>query len=530
MDEQLMKIEENRGMIESICLGAFLKNLTSYKEYPLSTDDFMYDKTIFFFSLGKALSERYTELDEHTVLSFVKNNKKTLEEYERYGGWQSIKNAMELANVKNTDAYVDDLAKNNLLVNLRLQGFNITEDIIIDGRKINPFERFSDMTAKDVELFYEGLLSKSSVESIAQQVKMENLIITEEIKEQLKEHENAGTPYDIMFEYTEKEIGESDDETPKYIYSLPTLSNITNGLHNGGGNTQILAHSGQGKSTITFFNFLLPLIYRGESCIIVSNEQGVEYFRTMLYAFISANIFKYYKLTRKKITNGMFTDEEDRLITKISKFLIDRGFEDNLKFISMEEFNVDEIMRMCKQLICHKGFSAILIDTMKAEDSSASNYVGSMTEAVKKLDYFGNKYNCKIIMTQQLTSSSEGQNAYLTASEISECKAVKTVADILLLMRTVVNNLELDEKNKDFYLKPYKLVKGLDGKWKKRYITFTSDDINNNKYRLLFVNKSRHGESGDVLLLKFESHTGRFVEIGICDHVARRTLVQGKKY
>ena len=29
MDEQLMKIEENRGMIESICLGAFLKNLTS---------------------------------------------------------------------------------------------------------------------------------------------------------------------------------------------------------------------------------------------------------------------------------------------------------------------------------------------------------------------------------------------------------------------------------------------------------------------------------------------------------------------
>ena len=69
----------------------------------------MYDKTIFFFSLGKALSERYTELDEHTVLSFVKNNKKTLEEYERYGGWESIKNVMALANVKNTDAYVDDL-------------------------------------------------------------------------------------------------------------------------------------------------------------------------------------------------------------------------------------------------------------------------------------------------------------------------------------------------------------------------------------------------------------------------------------
>ena len=32
------------------------------------------------------------------------------------------------------------------------------------------------------------------------------VINIEQIKEQLKEHENAGTPYDIMFEYTEKEI------------------------------------------------------------------------------------------------------------------------------------------------------------------------------------------------------------------------------------------------------------------------------------------------------------------------------------
>ena len=120
MDEQLLRIEENRPMIESICLGAFLKNLTSYKEYKVSVDDFMYDKTIFFFSLGKAMSEKYSELDQNTVLSFVKNNKETLDEYERFGGWQSIKNAMELANVNNTTAYVDDLAKNNLLMNLRI--------------------------------------------------------------------------------------------------------------------------------------------------------------------------------------------------------------------------------------------------------------------------------------------------------------------------------------------------------------------------------------------------------------------------
>lgn len=530
MDEQLLKIEKNRKIIEEICLGAFLKNLTSFREYKVSVDDFIYEKTVFYFSLGRAMSEKYTELDENTVLSFVKNNDDTLMEYNRFGGWEYIKEIMELANVNNTDAYIDNLAKNNLLMNLRYKGFNVADDIIIDGRKINLLELFNDYTAKDIEVFYEGLLSRCSVESISQQVKIENLIITDEIKEKLKEHENAGVPFDIMFSYSESELGISDDDSRKDIYSLPLLSGAVNGLHNGSGNTMILAHSGQGKSTITFFNFLLPMIYRGETCLIISNEQSVEYFRTMLYSFISANVFKNYNLTRKKITNGDFTKEEEDLISKISDFLINRGFRENLKFITMEQFSVDEIMRISKPLIAHEGVSTILIDTMKAEDSSSSNYVGVMTEAVKKLDSFGNKYQVKIIMTQQLQSGTEMQNAYLTASEISECKAVKTVSDILLLMRTVVNDLELDERNKDFFLKPYKRKKGMDGKWRKQYINFTEDEIKNNKYRLIFVNKNRHGETGDVLLVKFDSFIGKFTEVGLCSYVSRKSFSQGRRY
>ena len=532
MDEQLLKIEENRPMVESICLGAFLKNLTSYKEYKVSVDDFMYDKTIFFFSLGKAMSEKYSELDQNTVLSFVNNNKETLEEYERFGGWQSIKNAMELANVNNTDAYVDDLAKNNLLMNLRLQGFNVTEDILINGKKINPYDDlFDTYNAKEVEQFYEGLLSRCSVESISQQVKLENVIITKEDREKLKEKEHAGTPYDVMFKYTEKEIGESNDEKEKYIYSLPILSGITNGLHNGGGNTQILAHSNVGKSSITFFNFILPMIYRGESVVVVLNEQDRLYFSTMLYSFVASNVFKYYKLTRKKIKNGDFNQQEEELMEKINKFLIDRGFEDNLKFIVMEDFNVDEVMRICKPLICHQGFTTILIDTLKAQDSSASNYVGAMTEAVKRLDSYGNKYKVKVILTQQLTSATEMQNAYLTSAEISECKAVKTVSDVLLLMRKVVNDLELDEKNKDWFLRPYKLVNSaMDGKWRKKYITFTEEERKNNFYRLIFVNKNRNGQADDVILVRFDGLTGRFIEVGQCEFVSRKTFNQGKKY
>ena len=250
----------------------------------------------------------------------------------------------------------------------------------------------------------------------------------------------------------------------------------------------------------------------------------------MLYSFIASNVFKYYHLTRKKIKNGDFNEKEEELMDRINKFLIDRGYEDNLKFIVMEDFNVDEVMRICKPLICHQGFTTILIDTLKAQDSSASNYVGAMTEAVKRLDSYGNKYQVKVILTQQLTSATEMQNAYLTSAEISECKAVKTVSDILLLMRKVVNELELDEKNKDFFLRPYKLTKGMDGKWRKRYITFTDDERKNNLYRLIFVNKNRYGQADDIILVRFDGLTGRFIEVGQCEHCSRKSFTQGRKY
>lgn len=530
-DEQKDKIMENRIFIEEVTLGSFLKNLISYKEYKVSKDDFLYEKSVFFFSLGKTLSERYTELDEHTTLSHVKSNKRTLEKYEKWGGWEEIERIMSMANINNTDAYVDNLAKSNLLINLRDKGFNITQNININGNVINPFDRFNNMNAKEVEQFYEGLLSRCSVESISQQVKMENVIFTKEDREKLKEKEFAGTPFDIMFSYTEKECGISDDETEKFVYSLPMLSSICNGLHGGNGNTQILAHSNVGKSSITFFNFILPLIYRGESVVIILNEQDRIYFSTMLYSFIASNVYRYYNLTRKKITNGDFNEKEEKLMEEISQFLIRREFEDNLKFITMEEFNVDEVIRITKPLICHQGFTTVLIDTMKAQDSSANNYVGAMTEAVKKLDYFGNKFKVKILLTQQLTSGTEMQNSYLTSAEISECKSVKTVSDILLLMRKVVNSLELDEKNKDFFLRPYKLVKDeMSGKWRKRYISFSQEEIKNNYYRLIFVNKNRWGQADDVILVRFDGLTGRFTEVGQCEHVSRKSFSQGKKY
>lgn len=277
MDKQIMEILENRPLIEGLVVGSFLKNLTLYGEFKVSVDDFEYDKMKYLFSLGRAMSENHEELDEASLVSFLNSNKKLQENYEEYGGWDTIKKAINLGNDNNIEAYIDDLAKNNFLLNIReMLGVNVTEEMELYGQTFSPFyDKFGEMKCREVEHFYEGILSSCVVQSINQQVKAENLLITSKDKEKLKQKIDCGLPYDIIFSYTEKEVGLSDNEEVKYIYGLPTLSTITNGLGNGGGISIMAGHSGLGKSTLTFFDFILSMWYRGEKCLIFSNDNKV---------------------------------------------------------------------------------------------------------------------------------------------------------------------------------------------------------------------------------------------------------------
>lgn len=73
----------------------------------------------------------------------------------------------------------------------------------------------------------------------------------------------------------------------------------------------------------------------------------------MLVLFIVYNIFNYYDLDRNKIDNGDFIDFEEDLMEKIEKFLRDRCFVENLKFIYMEEFEIFEILRKSKEFVIY---------------------------------------------------------------------------------------------------------------------------------------------------------------------------------
>lgn len=521
-------ITRDRGNIETFVVGTLLSDLSLYMDYKLKESDFILDKCKFFFSLGKLMSKNYNELDELSVNAIINKDNGLKTKYKEYGGWKTIEKCLEFGNVANMDGFVDELYKNNFLIK-RGEKEIFTKIIKIDGIEVNPWkDLFPTMTCREVEEYFIGCLAKDAVAVINNNVKSESLILRPDTISKLKQGLAQGISYDVMFEYTEKEIGLSDDDTPKYIYASPLMSKTTNGLGNGGGVSIFSGWSGLGKSTYTFLNMILPMIYRGEVCTVYSNEQKSLYFSSLLYSFIAANIFKYYKLTRNKIENGDFTKEEEILIQKISDFLDRRNFDENLLFYSLEEFDVDEIIRISKGLISHQGASCFLIDTFKSEDNGDAQYVGKMIESTKKLDTFGNKFDVKVICTMQLTPGNEGQKAYLDASCLMDCKSVKTVADLLFMMRKVVNELELDPKNKKYYIQPYRLVKKkrvIPGEsiWKEEEIVFTEKELEY-EYRLIFLNKSRRGQSDIVMLMRFNGVTGKFDEVGLCRRVHRGTI------
>lgn len=521
--EKRSLILENRGIIEGLVVGTMLKQPSFFREYKLKENDFIIDKTKYLFTLGRAMSNLFKEIDEASVLSFVSSNKKYKQTYLNYGGWDTIYNAKEYGNINNIKGYVEDLLKNNYILDLFDNNFPVFETITYKGKAITPFlDLFPDFTCRQVEEFYEGILKSKTHNSITNNShKIESLIIKKEQIAQLKQGQNAGTPYNIMFSYTEKEVGKSDDETIKYIYALPLLSNTTNGIGNGNGLKVLAAHSGIGKSTISFFDLILPMIYRGEKAVIFSNEVNSTYFRSMLTAFIAHNIFDYHDLNRTKITNGDFTVEEELLMEKVERFLTDRNFDEYLQFIFMPQFDVDEIIRMSTEFVTLEGVENILIDTFKAEGSD-DDYVRGIKDNSEKLDAFGNEYHVKMFLTMQLMPSTENKISFLSGNSLAECKAVKSVCEVLFLMRRVLNDKELNPLNKNFYLQPYRLVQDkLSKKWIREYINDLSMD---RQYRLLFLDKSRRSEDNKQILLEFHGKTGYFREIGYVANVSKQQL------
>ena len=246
-------ILKNRSMIEGLLVGTMLKDLTLFADVKLKADDFIKDKYKFFYNLGKSMSVGYSELDEVSIASFIESNTTLKDSYIGFGGWESVKKAIEIGNPNNIDKYYNDIQKSNLIVSLYEKGFSVCSEIDVEGNKIVPFELFNQMDANQVYEFYEMLLTDSAVDAVAS-VDIEDLFLNDNDIEDFKSGKNSGVAYDTIFRW------QNDEGKERYLEGSKMLNTLTNGVTDSNGVFFVGAYSGTGKTTFTLMNLVMGLV------------------------------------------------------------------------------------------------------------------------------------------------------------------------------------------------------------------------------------------------------------------------------
>lgn len=293
------------------------------------------------------------------------------------------------------------------------------------------------------------------------------------------------------------------------------------------------ATSGLGKTTWSMLFYLLPILLskdsagnREEKILIIANEQDKETFQKMIMVCFYYNIYRTLKknkhlintvIKRHKLERGNATPLEKKLLRETSEYF-KKEFSKRIKFVFMPKFTPYDI-EYCILNNSRLGFKNVLIDTMKAEQKGEYQLLSNLAT---KLDMLAKSEDLKIIATVQLAIYSMNKK-YLDHTCLSESKQIVEIAEHSLYFR-YTDLLELATLSVFEFQKKYNEETGEAIGVEKVQIPFDkiqSDFDKNpyNKYMLVFIGKNRHGESGKVVLSKYNFDVFYYEEIGIVEGI-----------
>ena len=489
-----------RIAIEGNVISCIAKDLLLLDEADIDTKDFISEDACYYYSLFKNIRTRgFSSLDEITILS---NISEFIEVgFQERGGWSVLQNLIDIINIKNWDTYLDILCRENIIINLYNDGFNLLSPIEESGKKIIPLELFRKMDSESVMDWYESRLSGFGTGYSNKVLEEEEIDIDNEFLERLEEGLENGVPFDIF----------GEDIDGKEIKCLPFLSRQLNGLMDG--TTTVLGgYSSAGKTT-AWITVIMGLIYRNRKILIISNEQKAKVFKIQFVVWLLAKRFKYFNLTKKKLMSGDIS-EQDKVYLKKAQEYWNNEIKGKVKFIAIPDADMTLVKKKIRENVLKHGYDTVLYDTLKLDlNTDNKQYYLELIKDSREFDKMSKKYNIIMLLSLQLAINTLGK-LFLDASVLSMSKQIKEVLENLLLMRTVYPE-ELDPENKKYYCKPFQR-KNIAGKWcEEEYIPDQTA-----VWRMLFVDKARSGENssdnGIAYLLRFDGAHGTFLEASMC--------------
>jgi len=476
LQETLKKINKDREKKEACFVFSCWEDPSLYEEYKEVNANG--DKTLknedakFYWNLGRMLYEQgIRHFDAITLEAFLSDLPEIKKKYERYGGYQSIKDLEELIDCDNVTSYYDSITKMNSLAVIAEK----YEDLFT-----NKIEQLSTISNDEVYGVFE-VLNSSIAMSSSHGVESEDLIIDDNYIQRCKNGESNGIYYGN---------------------ACPILNYITLGLPFGDCYL-ISGASGGGKTSFAFENMAVALAENKTPVVIFSNEMKAEAYRHLLMVHILTHDLGYYGLTRKKIKIGKFSEEEIEMMKKAAE--ISKTKYNNIKFIKLFDNNTTILMKYMKKY-AHKGYKCFIWDTFKNDDiSNGKDEWLQLLKNSRRVFNLVSQLNVSMVMTFQQALYTTNQR-FLDASCLAGSKQVKEVVSELIMMRRLWNDEYTGEKNDCRAWTWDKENK------EKNYLTLDPEK----KYIVVFINKTRNDEDSNQIIYQWEAQWNKWNEIGYC--------------
>lgn len=240
---QLLK---GRIEIEGNVISCFFKDMLLLDDTCFERDNFITSDGRFYFAmLNQLRSKGFYSLDEVTILSNLPEE--TIEIYEDMGGWETIQHQIDIINVQNFDTYIDILYRENIILKMHDDGFNLLKEIESNGKKIIPLKLFHKMTSEEVTDWYEARISSYGTGYSSKVLEEEIIDFDDEFIDSCAEGSENGVPFDIA----------GYDKNGEEMNCFPFLSNQIMGLLEGT-TTMMGGYSSTGKALTLDSDLMTP--------------------------------------------------------------------------------------------------------------------------------------------------------------------------------------------------------------------------------------------------------------------------------
>ena len=473
--EELAK-ELNKA--NGLLTGLVLKRLDTLIDYNINLK-LLSEESKFYIGVANQLIQKGVEVVDEVSFSGVVESFGLKDTYERYGGWQTVKNLKAIVDERNADSIVDNFEKYNLIKNYSDKGIVNIELL---------YDKLSKMNTQQVYKYLEHELNAISINSGIEGLDFENLILTDDELDEIMSGANLGLQFN---------------------QKSHILNSMCMGLPKGELNA-VCGYINEGKTSFAFSNFVMPIVDNGSKALIISTEQRSMVFKMLLLIDVLTTKFNYFKLTRKKLKAGKYTDEDLLKIKEAQKYIMD-NYGKNIIFLKLYEYSTDIVKKAIKKY-AQLGVELVLYDVLKFDSNSDEQVYISLINDSKDLFQACSKYNVAGLVTLQLAMSTRNKVRQIGMECVANSKAVFEVMSEAIFIRSVWD----DEKdpNESTYIKPYRLKRDENGKFTGDKDYFQLDS--KKQYKIVRLGKSRNDSTDKYILYSVNFDFNVWREEGMC--------------